>query len=164
MLLSFTNPGVFELKLTSGETYGHISKFIFPSLNFKFSSNNGNVVDPSGFYSSYSIWVLKIVNAIRELYDNSLIEELNKIVSSLREFLMNGLNYLIGYYGWPFIINCAYMIRNSSLLGSSTFIYCYVVQVNQEHWSHPIVWKWLVWLAHLIAKNEECKLNYFIIP
>ena len=99
ILLSLTNPGVLDVKLTSGATCGHISKFIFPSLNFKFSSNNGNVVEPKGFYSSYSIYVLNIVNEIRELYDNSLIEELNRIVSSLSEFLMKGLNCLMGNWG-----------------------------------------------------------------
>lgn len=99
MFLSFTNPGVFELKLISGGTSGHINKFNFPSYNLKFLSNNGNVVDPNGCYSSYYFYVLNIVNAIIELYDNSRIEIPNVIVSSFKLFLLNSLNYFIGYYG-----------------------------------------------------------------
>lgn len=76
IFLSFTNPGVLELKLTSGIIFGHISKLIFPSLNFKFSSKSGNVVEPNGFYSSNYYYVLYIISAIKELYDNSLIVEL----------------------------------------------------------------------------------------
>lgn len=76
-----------------------MSKFIFPSLNFKFSSKSGNVVDPNGFYSSNFYYVLYIISAIRELYDNSFIVELKYIVSNFyNECLLNALNVFIGYY------------------------------------------------------------------
>lgn len=99
ILRSFTKPGVLELKLISGIILGHINKLIFPSLNFKFSSNNGNVVEPNGFYSSYYYCVLYIINAISELYDNSLIVELKYIVSYFyNECLLMALNVFIGNY------------------------------------------------------------------